>query len=149
MGKTKDVWTCEFCEKEFDTEKEAERHEKECGVNQKNSYIKSSAVVYLIMVLVNFFLLAGETTEFTSEYLVFTGFILLIFSIMCFISKNRWLLLLAPFSVILFAYSSNLLLDLTEGTLIYTLMKIIGFGLWFVFPIMMIILFWKTRKGRK
>jgi hypothetical protein len=43
MSKTKekkliDVWECEFCDKEFNNEKSAIKHEKYCNENPKNDY---------------------------------------------------------------------------------------------------------------
>lgn len=30
------IWTCDYCDKEFDTEKECDQHEKKCELNPKN-----------------------------------------------------------------------------------------------------------------
>ena len=75
----RDVWECEKCRKEFSTEKEAEKHEKNCkgtlkGFNLNNVFYALSTAILLVACLI--FFLLGVEFEYSMGYIVW-GIILL------------------------------------------------------------------------
>lgn len=69
MKKTKNeyVYVCDFCSQEFETKKEADKHEDLCLINPKNKIDNNNYWIFLLIVIIILFLVFSVNSNKTQK----------------------------------------------------------------------------------